>query len=72
MTQVKEFLVAENIEIDFETLSKAQGRPYTMLHKRAEAAVDIIEAILKGVSPRDRQRYEAYLNAHDPCYTEEN
>jgi len=71
MIQVKEFLIVENVEIDFETLSKAQGRPYTMLHKRAEAAVDIVEAILKGASPEDRQRYEAYLNAHDPCYAEE-
>jgi hypothetical protein len=66
-----QFLIAENVEIDFETLSAAQGRPYTMLHKRAEAAVDIVEAILKGASPEDRQRYEAYLNMHNPCYVDE-
>ncbi|MGA2669988.1 MAG: hypothetical protein ABSF21_01005 [Dehalococcoidia bacterium] len=67
----KEFLCAENVEIGMETLRIAQGRGLTMLHQRAEAAIDIVEALLKGASPEDRQRYEAYLNAHDPCYAEE-
>ena len=68
----EQFITIENVEIDMETLSIAQGQPYAMLYKRAEAARDIVEALLKGTSPEDRQRYEAYLNAHNPCYIEED
>jgi len=68
---IKEFLTAENAEIDMETLRIAQDIGHQMTHKRLEAAIDVVDAFIKALYPEDRQRYEAYLKENDPCHAEE-
>ena len=53
-----ETLVAENVEIDMETLSNAfEG---CTSHIMREARVSIVLAVLKALSPADRNKLEEY------------
>lgn len=53
-----ETLIAENVEIDMETLSKAwDGRAF---HITREARVSIVVAVLNALSPEDRNKLEEY------------
>jgi len=66
----KRILVAENVEIDMETLRKAQCVSYHPL-ARERAHQQIIEAVLKGLDPEDRQRLEAYVRGEQTENVEE-
>lgn len=52
-------LIAENVEVDMETLRIAKSsREHPLARHRAQAA--IVEAVIKGFYPEDRKRLEAY------------
>jgi hypothetical protein len=54
-------LIAENVEIDMETLDKAQSyrvHPLT----REKALGEVLDAVTKALYPKDRERLEAYIN----------
>ena len=54
-----EILIAENVEIDMETLRKSLSMHVNPL-TRSTARVDIIMAIVEALSPEDRKRLEEY------------
>jgi hypothetical protein len=52
-------LIAENVELDMETLRIAQSvNEHPLARHRAQAC--IMEAVINGLDPEDRQRFEAY------------
>jgi len=52
-------LVAENVEVDMETLRIAQSvRVHPLDRHRAEAR--IVDAVINALEPEDRKRLEAY------------
>jgi len=53
-----ETLVAENIEVDMETLNEAMSCRVTM----DKARVRIVEAVIAALDPEDRKKLEAYRN----------
>lgn len=52
-------LNAENVEVDMEALRIAQCVSYHPL-ARERAHQQIIGAVIKGLEPQDRKRFEAY------------
>ena len=66
----KAVLIAENVEIDMETLRKAQCISYHPI-ARERAHQQIVEAVLKGLGPEDRQRLEAYVRGEQTENVEE-
>ena len=66
MTQGKEALITENVEVDIETLADALSyrvNPYT----RSNARQRIAEAVLKALTPEDRRKLETYQKENNPC-----
>lgn len=54
-----EVLVAENVEVDMETLRIAQCvSSHPLARERAHQR--IIEAVINALDPKDRQQFEAY------------
>lgn len=55
-----ETLIAENVEVDMETLEKAQSY---QVHPniRHQAQQDIVEAFIRALYQDDRERLEAYI-----------
>ena len=49
-----EILIAENVEIDMETLCDAQEQDGALYRWK------VIDAVIKGLSPEDRKRLEEY------------
>lgn len=56
-----EILIAENVEIDMETLYKALSVSSHYL-VRGRATVSIVEAVIKALSPEARNKLEEYRN----------
>ena len=54
-----EILIAENVEIDMETISKSLSI-HTNNLTRSTARVDIIQAIIKALSPEDKIKLEEH------------
>jgi len=70
MTQVLTETLITKVEVDMETLGLAQSlREHPLVRHRAQE--EIIEAVIKGLDPEDRERFEAYQKVNDPCYSEE-
>lgn len=62
VTNIKnETLVAENVEVDMETLSIAQSCREHPISRNC-ARMDIVEAVIKALYPEDREKLEAYRN----------
>jgi len=55
-----ETLIAENVEVDMETLRIASSVLEPRLLK-LDALMDIRDALLKVLSPEDREKLEAYI-----------
>ena len=56
-----EILIAENVEIDMETLAMATSPRYNTYMKRVAGHVILYE-IIKALSPADRKKLEEYRN----------
>jgi len=56
----KETLIAENVEVDMETLNNAFDAP--TLYERTLARVNIAQAIVDALDPEDRKKWEDYKN----------
>ena len=54
-------LVAENVEVDMETLRLSQSYQVHPLSRRI-AQANIAEAVIKALYPEDREKLEAYIN----------
>jgi hypothetical protein len=55
-----ETLVAENVEVDMETLSTSMSFLVPSLTRR-NALIDVRDAVIKALSPDDREKLEAYI-----------
>jgi len=61
VTSIKnETLIAENVEVDMETLRRAQGFAVNP-PSRTDARIAIVEAVILALYPEDRKRLEAYI-----------
>ena len=59
MQIVSETLIAENVEVDMETLRIAQSvRGHPLARHRAQKT--IMDAVINALDPKDKQRFEAY------------
>jgi len=58
-------IVAENVEVDMDTLRRAKDIGHEMPHKRLEAALEVIKAVEKALYPDDRKRLELYMRGND-------
>ena len=59
ITVKNETIIAENVELDMETLRIAQCVSFHPL-ARERAHQRIIEAVINALDPEDRKRFEAY------------
>jgi len=55
-----ETLIAENVEVDIETLINAQSHP--SMHAISKAKDKVVEAFIDALYPEDREKLEAYKN----------
>jgi hypothetical protein len=53
-----EVLVAENVKVNMEDLRLATGWSFFNRIARSEAAMKVVDAVISGLSPEDRQRLE--------------
>ena len=64
----KRTLVAENVELDMETLRIAQSvNGHPLARHRAQKA--IVESVIGALDPEDRKRFEAYEKGEAPDRT---
>ena len=61
-----EVLVAENVEIDMETLAKAHSCRIPHLD-RFSALCEMRRIVVKALSPEDRKRFKEYQEQENPC-----
>jgi hypothetical protein len=61
-------LIAENVEVEMQTLRLAQFATFLPLYRRYEYALRVVAAVTASLSPEDRERFQEYLNENDPCY----
>jgi len=54
-------IVAENVEVDMDTIRQAKDIVHELTHKRLEAALRVIEAIETALYPDDRKRLQFYM-----------
>ena len=51
-------VVAESVEVDIEDLRLATGWSFFNRTARSQAAMKVVDAVISGLSPEDRQRLE--------------
>lgn len=54
----EQILIAENVKVDIEDLRLATGWSFFNRVARSNAAMKIVEAVIKGLSSQDRERLE--------------
>jgi len=56
-----ETLIAENVEVDMETLRIAQSFGNNMI-SRNNARMEIVEAVIKALYPDDKAKLDVYMS----------
>ena len=54
-------IVAENVEVDMNTIRQARDIVHELPHKRLGAALKVIETIETALYPDDRKRLQLYM-----------
>jgi hypothetical protein len=55
---MNETVVAENVEVNIDDLRLATGWSFFNRSARSEAAMKVVEAVIKGLDPSDREKLE--------------
>jgi hypothetical protein len=51
-------VIAESVEVDIDDLRLATGWSFFNRSARSEAAMKVVDAVIRGLSPEDRKRVE--------------
>lgn len=69
--QQKQYLEVDCFEVDINKLGIAFDVTHEMPHKRLEAALDVLEELIKNLTLESRKKWEDYKKQNGPSYWEE-
>ena len=58
-------LTVDSFEIDLEKLASADWNPSNW--RMEDARIELIETVIKNLTPDDRKKLEEYQKQNDPC-----